>query len=152
MTGCPVTLFYICASLKQFRSQLHPSHCSAKRLGVTLPGLPLSLTFPCGSASKKSACLIPGLGRSPGERKGYPLQYSSLENSMDRIIYGVAKSQIQLSDFHFYIQLTNFSNHIQRSPTTSYHFFCYHPYLGHYHLFPRLLIFCWFFYVRSYCT
>ena len=114
--------------LLQFRSQLHPSHCSAKRLGVTLPGLPLSLTFPCGSASKKSACnvgdlgLIPGLGRSPGERKGYPLQYSSLENSMDCIIHGVAESQIQLSNFHFYIQLTNFSNHIQRSPTTSFHF------------------------------
>ena len=45
--------------------------------------------FPGGSAGKKSTCnvedlgLIPGLGRSPGERKGYPLQYSGLENSMD---------------------------------------------------------------------
>ena len=44
---------------------------------------------PCGSASKESTCnagdldSIPGLGRSPGEGKGYPLQYSSLENSMD---------------------------------------------------------------------
>ena len=42
---------------------------------------------PCGSAGKESACnvgdlgLIPGLGRSPGEGKGYPLQYSGLENS-----------------------------------------------------------------------
>ena len=35
---------------------------------------------------------IPGLGRSPGERKGYPLQYSGLENSMDRVVLGVAKS------------------------------------------------------------
>ena len=47
------------------------------------------LGFPCGSADKESACnagdlgSIPGLGRSPGERKGYPLQYSGLENSMD---------------------------------------------------------------------
>ena len=47
------------------------------------------LDFPCGSAGKESACsegdpgLIPGLGRSPGEGKGYPLQYSDLENSMD---------------------------------------------------------------------
>ena len=46
-------------------------------------------SFPCGSAGKESACsvgglgLIPGLGRSPGEGKGCPLQYSGLENSMD---------------------------------------------------------------------
>ena len=43
---------------------------------------------------------IPGLGRAPGEGKGYPLQYSGLENSMDCVVYGVAKSQIWLSDFH----------------------------------------------------
>ena len=43
----------------------------------------------------------PRLGRYPGEGKGYPLQYSGLENSMDSIVHGVAKSQIQLSDFHF---------------------------------------------------
>ena len=46
--------------------------------------------FPGGSESKESACnagdlgLISGLGRSPGEGNGYPLQYSCLENSMDR--------------------------------------------------------------------
>ena len=63
--------------------------------------------FPCGSAGKESTYnegelgLIPGLGRSPGEGKGYPLQYSGLENSMDHIVHGVAKSQTQLSDFHF---------------------------------------------------
>ena len=45
--------------------------------------------------------LIPGLGRSPGEGKGYPLQYSGLENSMDHVVHGVAKSQTQLSDVHF---------------------------------------------------
>ena len=43
---------------------------------------------------------IPGLGRAPGEGKGYPLQYSGLENSMDFIVHGVAKSQTRLSDFH----------------------------------------------------
>ena len=65
------------------------------------------LDFPCGSAGKESACnagdlgLIPGLGRSPGEGKGYPLQYFGLENSMDCIVHGVAKSRTQLSDFHF---------------------------------------------------
>ena len=47
--------------------------------------------------------LIPGLGRSLGEGKGYPLQYSGLENSMDCIVHGVTKSQIQLSDFHFHL-------------------------------------------------
>ena len=56
---------------------------------------------------KESACnvrdlgLIPGLGRSPGEGKGYPLHYSGLENSMDCIVHGFAKSQTRLSDFHF---------------------------------------------------
>ena len=50
---------------------------------------PVFLGFPCGSAGKESACnardlgLIPGLGRSPGEEKGYSLQYAGLENSMD---------------------------------------------------------------------
>ena len=54
--------------------------------------------FPNSSAGKESACnvgdlgSIPGLGRSPGEGKGYPLQYSGLENSMDCIVYGVAES------------------------------------------------------------
>ena len=48
---------------------------------------------------KESACnaedlgSIPGLGRFPGEGKGYPLQYSGLENPMDGIVHGVAKSQ-----------------------------------------------------------
>ena len=43
---------------------------------------------------------IPGLGRSPQEGKGYPLQYSGLENSMDCIVHGVTKSRTRLSDFH----------------------------------------------------
>ena len=58
------------------------------------------ICFPCGSDSKESACnagdmgSIPGSGRSPGEGNGYPLQYSCLENSMDRgawcvIVHGV---------------------------------------------------------------
>ena len=45
--------------------------------------------------------MLPGLGRSPGEGKGYPLQYSGLENSMDCIVNAVTKSQTQLSNFHF---------------------------------------------------
>ena len=46
-------------------------------------------------------CERPGLGRSPRERKGYPLQYSGLENSMDCIAHGITKSQTQLSGFHY---------------------------------------------------
>ena len=55
--------------------------------------------FPGSSADTESTCnvgdvsLIPGLGRSPGEGNGYPLQYAGLENSMDCIVHGVAKSR-----------------------------------------------------------
>ena len=64
------------------------------------------LGFPGGSAGQESACnvgdlgSIPGLGRSPGEGKGYPLQYSGLENFMDCMVRGLTKSQTQLSNFH----------------------------------------------------
>ena len=60
---------------------------------------PVFLGFPGGSAGKESTCnagdlgSIPGMGRSTGEGKGYPLQYSGLENSMDCIVHGVTKSQ-----------------------------------------------------------
>ena len=46
--------------------------------------------------------LILGLGRSPGEGKGYPLQYFGLENSMDCMVHGVTKSWKPLSNFHFH--------------------------------------------------
>ena len=45
---------------------------------------------------------IPGLGESPGEGKGYLLQYSGLENSMDCMVHEVAKSQTRLNDFPFH--------------------------------------------------
>ena len=57
--------------------------------------------FPASSAGKESTCnagdlgSIPGLGRSAGEGNGYPLQYSGLEDSMDCIVHGVAKIQMQ---------------------------------------------------------
>ena len=65
------------------------------------------LDFPCGSAGKESTLnvgdlgSIPGLGRSPGEGNGYPLQSSGLENSVDCIVHGVAESRTQPSHFHF---------------------------------------------------
>ena len=72
---------------------------------------PVFLGSRCGSVGKESACntgdvgLIPGLGRSLGEGKRYPLQYSGLKISMNYIVHGVAKSQTLLSDFHFHIQV-----------------------------------------------
>ena len=68
---------------------------------------PVFLGFPGDSAGEESTCnmgdlgSIPGSRRSPGEGKGYPLQHSGLENSMDCAVHGVAESQTQLSDFHF---------------------------------------------------
>ena len=58
---------------------------------------PVFSGFPCDSAGKESTCNLGDLGSihelgiSPGEGKGYPLQYSGLENSMDCIIHGVSE-------------------------------------------------------------
>ena len=89
-----------------------------KQLCVKYYQLDLSFEFSCclGHISSdviKSTCntedpgLIPELGRSSGERNGYPLQYSCLENSMDRgtwwaTVHSIAKSQTQLSDYPFH--------------------------------------------------
>ena len=76
---------------------LHLTHSSQHLLGAE--------GFVCGSADKESACnagdlgSIPGLGRPSGEGNSYPLQYSGLEDSMDCIACGVAKSPTRLSDF-----------------------------------------------------
>ena len=85
---------------------------------ITFTNKEISLLFPissfcnyCGSAGKDSACnagdlgLIPGLGRFPGERKVYPLQYSSLENSMDSTVHGASKNRTRLSDYHFHFHV-----------------------------------------------
>ena len=77
---------------------------------------PVFLGFPGGSDGKESSCsvgdlvLTPGLGRSPGEGHGYPLQYSCLENPMDRgawraTVHGVAKSRTGLCSFHLHLGL-----------------------------------------------
>ena len=73
--------------------------------------------FPGGPDGKESACdagdpgSIPGLGMSPGEGNGNPLQYSCLQNSMDRgtwqaTIHGVKKSGTRLSNEHFHFDVT----------------------------------------------
>ena len=74
--------------------------------------------FPCGSACKESACnvgdlgSIPGLGRSPAEGNGYPLQYSGLENSMDYIVHGGHKESdtAERLSFSFTLIFNDISN------------------------------------------
>ena len=79
-----------------------------------LKPLGIYTAFPHSSVGKESACnagdlgSITGLGRSPGEGKGYLLHYSGLENSMDHTVHGVAKSGTQLSNFHFHFQVYTF--------------------------------------------
>ena len=98
---------------------------------------PVFLGFLCGSTGKESASIvedrvsIPGLGRSPGERKSCPLQYSGLENSMNCI--GVTKSQTCPSKFYTYVlewhnknMFWNFVN--LKVPTKFYlHAYYHHP-------------------------
>ena len=80
---------------------------------ITNENLQYCMGFPGGSDGKASACnegdlgSIPGSERSPGEGNGNPLQYSCLENLMDRgawqaTAHGVTKSQTRLSDFTFF--------------------------------------------------
>ena len=87
--------------------------------------------MPCGSAGKGSACKtrdlgsILGLGKSPGEGKGHPLQCSGLENSMDYIVPGVAESdtteQLSFSHFHDFklglqdVKCVNWTSVLERS-------------------------------------
>ena len=83
--------------------------------------------FPGGSDGAESAChvgdlgLIPGLGRSPGEGNSYTIQYSGLENSMDRrawraTVHGITKSRTRLSGFPFFNEASDkIKNPIPRS-------------------------------------
>ena len=69
----------------------------------------MKLGFPDSSVGKESTWnagnpgSIPGLGRSPAEGKGHPLQYSGLENFMDCTVHGVTRSLTQLSNFYLLI-------------------------------------------------
>jgi len=91
-------ILYHCATRKPFCTHVYICIYKCVYMG-----------FLCGSAGKECACnagdmgSIPGLGRSPGEGKHYPLMHSCLENSMDCIVHGVAKSRTRLSDFPKYI-------------------------------------------------
>ena len=91
MTQCGIYLISEVASLLKLQVHLNILFCCNALQIVGFPG---------GSTGKESTCnvgdlnFIPRLGRSPGEGKGYPFQYSGLQNSMDCIVHGVSKSQI----------------------------------------------------------
>ena len=85
----------------RFDSEVKKMHRRRDRLPTSVfsgfPGVSDSKEYTCNAGDLG---LVPGLGRSPGEEKGYPLQYSGLENSMDCRVHGVAKSQTRMSNFH----------------------------------------------------
>ena len=76
------------AALQQLQPFVHYIHTHTHTLSTGFPGGSGSKEFACNAADLGS---IPGLGRSPGEEKGYPLQYSGLENSMDCISMGLQR-------------------------------------------------------------
>ena len=108
---------FICRTFFPGSSAGKESACNARDPGL-IPRLGRSagegtptlvfLGFPGGSTGKESTCnegdlgSVPGLGSSPGEGKAYPFQHSDLENSMDCIVQGFAKSGTQLSNFQFH--------------------------------------------------
>ena len=97
----------------------HAAHGSAEAVWLVSERFFSSKGLPCGSAGKESTCRkklkkrihkqcrrpgsIHRLGRCPGEGKGYPLQYSGLENPRDCIVHGVTKSWTRLRDCHFHV-------------------------------------------------
>ena len=112
---------------------IYPSDCSIAILFLFFssplvePATPVDPIFPSGSDGKASAYNMgdpgsfPGLGRSQAEGNGNPLQYSCLENPMDRgaweaTVHGVAKSRTQLSDFTLTL---NFQNTCEASTSNS---------------------------------
>ena len=101
----------------QYPPHQHHHHCSCQSCNPEVPLKQLSYNllvlfhnkgFLDRSVGKESTCKegdmgsIPGLGRSPGEGRSSPCQYSGLKNPIHCIVHGVTKSETQLSDFHFF--------------------------------------------------
>ena len=112
LSKCKETVFLELLGVKDFENRTYLLKTSCENTYFTLINSLTQLVslirgFPGGSAGKESAYnagdqgSIPGLGRSPGEGKSYPLQYSGWENYMDWIVHGVSKSLIRLINFHF---------------------------------------------------
>ena len=103
-----ISKMYLLVLFKDFILQFQV-HSKTEVGGVEISQMPFPPRiqgFPDSSAGKESACnagdlgVIPGLGRTPGEGKGYPPQYSGLEKSMDYKVHGVTKNRMRLSNFH----------------------------------------------------
>ena len=99
-TGCQHIFFK--SGEKTLQSVNTLVHMALNDLFGSFPSIYYCSVFPCSSVGKESACnagdlsSIPGLGRSPGEGNGNPLQYYCLENPMDTgawkvTVYGVAR-------------------------------------------------------------
>ena len=92
-----------------------------------------SKMLPCGSAGKESTCnagdlgLIPGLERSPGEGKGYPLQYSGLENSMDCRVHWAKESDTTEQLSQDFGKHTILSTKVQFEYSKWFLFLFFHP-------------------------
>ena len=97
---CYVLYIYECclSFIGQFKHPVSYTSICSQKLSFYFPNQHFLSYFPGGSTGKVSACnpgdlgLIPWLGKSPGEGKDYPLQYSGLEKSVNYIVHGVAKS------------------------------------------------------------
>ena len=88
--------------LSFYISERRPQHNKPETKGPNYLATCCQLWWLWNKARRIVQDFIPGLGSSPGEGKGYSLQYSGLEISMDCIVHGVAKSQTRLSNFHFH--------------------------------------------------
>ena len=110
---------------EEFHRLCSPWGCKESEMTERL-SLSISLSFPSGSYSKESACnagdlgSVPGLRNSSGEGNGNPLQYSCLENSMDRgawqaTVHGAQRVRQWLSDFHFFSLWSTVVNGTERT-------------------------------------
>ena len=109
--------------------------------------------FPGGSDSKESACSagdlgsVPGSGKSPGEGNGYPLQYSGLENSLDRgpwqaIVHGVITSWTWLCNFHFTFFQRSLVGYIHGLQRVGCHWVTEHTHIQDHYMVSKSLT-CW---------
>ena len=106
-------VFFLQPSHRQERKNVEPfKRYTDKQKYMGKEGCIEHMGPPCSSAGEESTCnvgdmgSIPELGRSPGEGKGHPLQYSGLENSINCVVHGVTKSWTRLSNFQEHIVLT----------------------------------------------
>ena len=108
----PWTVAYQASPTMEFSRQEYwnglpfPSPGDPPNPGIEPRSSALQTLYPLSHHGSHLQCGRPGfgpwVGRSPAEGKDYPLQYSGLENPMDYIVHGVAKSWTWLSSFHFY--------------------------------------------------